>query len=735
MVRSNANLDEKWAERIWDPRSATEGDSEENPRAVCICVVPESLRCSKREAFIPQFVGLGPYHNLSPDLILTKERKLAAAKRVLKDLLSDSMNLIQQRIISKFGSHTQTFYHPDFKSTNNDHTLSFIDDTLSLLLAVDGLFLLAFIRLLTSSSSTAGGDLDDAEFSNFLTGKIRMLLFNAAGVELTKNVLIREVFMLENQIPSLVLEQITGSAQGLGLGSHVVTFCKNHCPVLNLEELPNVDYVHLLDLMYHLIVPRAQSPPQPQEPEARPEAPLETESNDDEPQPEPGIGQYFPSIFGGGEWELIIVPLMFICVIPYIVVALIHLIIVNPFLPDPKPEPHPAEPDSETEPQSEPELEPETEPQQEPELEPETETQQDPELEPETQPQSEPELEPETEAQQEPELEPETEPQPEPESEFQLFGSWESFGYVLVAEVFLPGYFIYLVAKLLLWVICSLIYRPIKRVFSYLFGLVKRAFRRRNFNSAFRWSHEALKNMGSRVNYPLVGSLTQAVAGLEELTQEQQSTDWDEGAPLAERIPPAKKLRSAGIYFQPAKSGAISSIDFVEESCIFYLPCIRMGVNSEVIIRNLVAYETLIKSDTPLVFTRYIELMRAIIVTSEDVKILVDSQIITSELTNQAVADFFNGMSNSIRPTKTEELDKVIHKVKSKFDSTRKRNWAVIKHMSKTFFAVMGGLLLLAFTGLQTYCSFFGCSRTSKLGQLPENGEYYGRNNYFISSM
>lgn len=238
MMSSNANLDStqhntdgNWVVHIWHTLSATEADLE-NPRVVCVCEVPESLRCSKREAFIPQFVGLGPYHHFRADLIMTPKKKLAAAKRVLKDLLPDSMNLIQQRIISKFGSHTQTFYHPDFKSTNNDHTLSFIDDTLSLLLAVDGLFLLAFIRLLTSSSSTAGGDLDDAEFSNFLTGKIRMLLFNAAGVELTKNVLIREVFMLENQIPFHVLEQISGEkiiqseSKGEGLRSNVENFCK-----------------------------------------------------------------------------------------------------------------------------------------------------------------------------------------------------------------------------------------------------------------------------------------------------------------------------------------------------------------------------------------------------------------------------------------------------------------------------------------------------------------------------
>ncbi|KAG5004450.1 hypothetical protein JHK86_028589 [Glycine max] len=59
-----------------------------------------------------------------------------------------------------------------------------------------------------------------------------MLLFNAAGVELTKKVLIREVFMLENQIPFHVLEQISGEkiiqseSKGEGLRSNVENFCK-----------------------------------------------------------------------------------------------------------------------------------------------------------------------------------------------------------------------------------------------------------------------------------------------------------------------------------------------------------------------------------------------------------------------------------------------------------------------------------------------------------------------------
>ena len=161
---------------------------------------------------------------------------------------------------------------------------------------------------------------------------------------------------------------------------------------------------------------------------------------------------------------------------------------------------------------------------------------------------------------------------------------------------------------------------------------------------------------------------------------ERQTRDSDEGAPLADqRIPSAMQLHNAGIFFKPIESD-ISSINFDDENCVFYLPSIRLDVNSEVIIRNLLAYETLIKSNTPLVFTRYVELMRAIIDTPADVKILVDSEIIKTELWSEKVAELFKGLSKSIRPTMTPDLDKVIHKVKAKFDTTQKRiNWDVIK--------------------------------------------------------
>ncbi|KAK7391823.1 hypothetical protein VNO78_20246 [Psophocarpus tetragonolobus] len=613
-------------EKVW----ATELDLEDS-HTVCICQVPESLSGSKREAFIPQFVGIGPYHHSRKGLFKEKH-KLAAAKRVLKDLLSD-MDLFVHRV-SMFSSDIQTFYHPDVKSTydNNTHTLFSV-------LTVDGLFLLAFITLLSSATNSDAGGLG---FSYFLTGKLSMPFFNAQGVELTKNALIREVFKLENQIPFDVLNRISGVNEILSedepLGSSLHDFCKQHCPLVKFEVLTNnialEGHHHLLDLMYHLIVPKRD---QSQVSETEFQVDIKTSAE------------------------------------------------IEPQIPA------------------------------------KAQTQVQDGVEPQVQ------------------AEVETQVQAEVETQVQARKGMKRTCYnilvFLVVICLVLGFTVSLILRLFLRVI-SYIYSRVLRVLRSLIDLVKRAFKvlRRHINPVLRLVHQFLSWLEGKINNPFLKYLKEVVGNLVEITQTMQSTDSDEGVRQIVMIPSVFQLHEAEIRFKPAEKGVLS-IDFNDKESIFYLPRIRLDGNSEVIIRNLVAYETLIKSNTPMVFTKYVELMRAIIDTPADVKILVDSEIIESELTAQAIADLFNGMNKSIRPTKTPELDRVIHKVNAKFDSNQKRKRVVTKYTSGSFLAPIGGLLFLLFTALQTYCTVYNCSGTPKFGKSPQDEGYYGRNDYFVSSM
>ncbi|CAK9310373.1 unnamed protein product [Citrullus colocynthis] len=86
-----------------------------------------------------------------------------------------------------------------------------------------------------------------------------------------------------------------------------------------------------------------------------------------------------------------------------------------------------------------------------------------------------------------------------------------------------------------------------------------------------------------------------------------------------------------------------------EKAVIFYLPTISLDVNSEVVLRNLVAYEAS-KPSGPL---------NGIIDSEEDVKLLKEKGIILNHLNSDAeVAKLWNGMSKSIKLTKVPFLDK-----------------------------------------------------------------------------
>ncbi|KAK7364203.1 hypothetical protein VNO80_12699 [Phaseolus coccineus] len=184
-------------------------------------------------------------------------------------------------------------------------------------------------------------------------------------------------------------------------------------------------------------------------------------------------------------------------------------------------------------------------------------------------------------------------------------------------------------------------------------------------------------------------------------------------APVVVTIPSVHELHSVGVRFQPSKGG-IMGIEFDEKKGLFYLPVLKLDVNSEVIMRNLVAHEALTKPDF-LIFTRYTELMRGIIDTVEDVKLLKTEGIIesSSSLSVEETEELFNGMSKSIGPTKTEKLDETIKKVNKYFCDKQKanpyRNLTKYVYSSWRLLTFLATFVLLAMTALQTFCSVYDC--------------------------
>ncbi|KAJ9685091.1 hypothetical protein PVL29_017210 [Vitis rotundifolia] len=186
--------------------------------------------------------------------------------------------------------------------------------------------------------------------------------------------------------------------------------------------------------------------------------------------------------------------------------------------------------------------------------------------------------------------------------------------------------------------------------------------------------------------------------------------------PLIEEIaiPSVSELSRSGVRFLPT-NGSISSITFDANMATLYLPTVSLDVNTELILRNLVAYEAS-NASGPLIIARYTELMNGIIDTKEDAQFLRERGIILNRLkSDEEVADLWNGMNKTIRLTKVPFLDKVIEDVNNyhtgiwqvKAGKLLKRyvfgSWQFL-----TFLATVCILLLMT---LQAFCSVYSCPR------------------------
>ncbi|XP_058206951.1 putative UPF0481 protein At3g02645 [Rhododendron vialii] len=179
-------------------------------------------------------------------------------------------------------------------------------------------------------------------------------------------------------------------------------------------------------------------------------------------------------------------------------------------------------------------------------------------------------------------------------------------------------------------------------------------------------------------------------------------------------IPTVSHLSQAGVPLRPA-TGGIATVKFDQSTKKLYLPVIRLNVNSEVIMRNLVAYEASIGSES-LAFTRYIELMNGIINIAEDAKLLREKKIIINSLKSDAdVAQLFNGMSKPVRLTNVPFIDKTIEDVNKYYNNTRavkfNRRFKNFVYGSWKILTILAVVLLLLLMGVQSFCSVYSCPK------------------------
>ncbi|KAI7731842.1 hypothetical protein M8C21_022093 [Ambrosia artemisiifolia] len=161
-------------------------------------------------------------------------------------------------------------------------------------------------------------------------------------------------------------------------------------------------------------------------------------------------------------------------------------------------------------------------------------------------------------------------------------------------------------------------------------------------------------------------------------------------------------------------NGGIRDVKFDENKAILYLPVITLDEYSEVMLRNLLAYEVATSSSTPEL-AQYVDLMSGIVDTEADVKLLRDKGVIKGNLNDKDIADLFNGMnkSNFFMPSnKTIEHLNEYYNNRPLIKALRyvKKDLICSKKVATVVLAIFASLLMI----LYSFCEVYGCSRLSE---------------------
>ncbi|TKY49525.1 putative UPF0481 protein [Spatholobus suberectus] len=214
--------------------------------------------------------------------------------------------------------------------------------------------------------------------------------------------------------------------------------------------------------------------------------------------------------------------------------------------------------------------------------------------------------------------------------------------------------------------------------------------------------------------------VNQIVSSMSDVVEEaEKSSDHAEDndeSPLVEEIaiPSIEELSKIGVQFRPTKGG-VNTVKFDKSSATFYLPVIHVTDNTDVVLRNLVAYEACIAPEG-MVLARYTELMNGIIDTEEDAKILREAGVLLNHLkSDKEVTSLWNGMTTLVKVTKVPIIDKVIEDVNAYYSASWKVK--VKRSMKKYVYAswpcltFLAANILLLLSVVETVCTMYGCSK------------------------
>eukprot|EP00253_Pinus_taeda_P009589 PITA_09589 len=161
---------------------------------------------------------------------------------------------------------------------------------------------------------------------------------------------------------------------------------------------------------------------------------------------------------------------------------------------------------------------------------------------------------------------------------------------------------------------------------------------------------------------------------------EEYNSVNEEEDPDRKRIPHAVTLRKSGIKFKKFEEGdedGIKGICFDKKSATFFLPTIIITDSTEIVFRNVTAFE-MCKQFRLNPVAYYLSLMGMLIGSEEDVALLTRKRIITNWLgSDKEVAKLFHGLCKGMAANRNDQTRQLVKEVNLHYK--KKRTFAEFK--------------------------------------------------------
>ncbi|CAI0473228.1 unnamed protein product [Linum tenue] len=190
-------------------------------------------------------------------------------------------------------------------------------------------------------------------------------------------------------------------------------------------------------------------------------------------------------------------------------------------------------------------------------------------------------------------------------------------------------------------------------------------------------------------------------------------------------VPSVYKLKRVGVKVLRARNVGLSNIRFDHRAKTLELPAFTWSPNTEVVMRNLLAYEAHAKSSS-LLLKRYMELMHGLVRSVEDVQLLMEEGVISVGAGDPtAVLEMFTAMGTGTNYPKDQTiLDQTVGRVRDFYSNKWK---TLVKRLSKKYakvtiqaLVIFTGLALIIVLFIQAWCSVYKCSGSALHQTLAE---------------